>query len=161
MRCVVGSTVMVRAPRSVVTVSTASYLPLTGLTMVMVPSPLELKARPESKPAPSAPEPIAGVAITFMVAISVTAIILLLHTLKRHRGSTAEREPIAGVAITFMVAISVTAIILLLHTLNSFLFLTSMARPDGPSQGASDARRVTAGLAASISTTSLEFSMLA
>ena len=56
-----------------------------------------------------------------------------------------------------MVAISVTAIILLLHTLNSFLFFTSMARPLGASQGASDARRVTPGLAASISTISLEF----
>src|ERR1035441_6948540 len=105
MRCVVGSTVMVRAPRSVVTVSTASYLPLTALTMVMVPSPLELNARPESKPAPSTPEPMGGVAITFIVAISVTAIILLPHTL------------------------------------NSFFSLTSMARPDGPSHGASDARR--------------------
>ena len=69
-------------------------------------------------------------------------------------------EPIAGVAITFNVAISVTAIILLLHTEKSFLFFTSIASPDGPSHGASEARRVTAGLAASISTISLEFSML-
>ncbi len=56
--CVLGSTVMVRAPRSVGTVSTGSYLPFTCLTMLSVPSPpLELNARPVpgSKPAPSGP----------------------------------------------------------------------------------------------------------
>ncbi len=66
----------------------------------------------------------------------------------------------AGVAITFMVAMSVTAIILLSHTEKSFLFLTSIARPEGPSQGPADVRRVTAGLAASISITSLLSSRL-
>ena len=68
----------------------------------MVPSPpLELKARPVpgSKPAPSVPFPMAGVAMTFKVAMSVTAIILLPQTL------------------------------------NSFLFLTSMASPEGSFAG--------------------------
>jgi hypothetical protein len=46
---------------------------------------------------------------------------------------------------------STTAIILLAQTEKSFLFLTSMARPDGLSQGARDMWRVTSGLAASIS----------
>src|SRR5471032_2957274 len=81
--CVFSSTAMVRAPRSVGTLSTASYLPLTSLTMVSVPSPLELKARPGpgSKPPPSVPEPMAGVAITLKDGMSTTAIVLLsAHT---------------------------------------------------------------------------------
>src|ERR1035441_181595 len=98
-----------RARSSVGPESTASYLPLTSFTMVKVASPpLELKARPsvESKPAASGPEPMAGVAMTFQLAISVTAIILLLQTEK------------------------------------SFLLFTSIAKPDGPSQGASDILRL-------------------
>src|SRR3954469_17572181 len=96
--------------------------------MVKVPSPpfaLKARPRPESNPAPSAPGPTGGAEITFIGAISVTAIILLLHTEK------------------------------------SFLFLVSIAKPEGPAQGASEGRQITPGLAASISTTSLVFSMLA
>src|SRR5580700_4664014 len=112
------STVIVRAPRSVGTLSTVWYFPSTSLTTLSVPSPpLELNARPrpESKPAPSGLDPIAGVAITLSVGISMTAIILLSQAA------------------------------------NSFLFFTSMARPDGDSHGARDAWRSTAGLPASIS----------
>ena len=38
------STVIVRAPRSVFTVSTGSHFPFTSLTIVSVPSPFELNA---------------------------------------------------------------------------------------------------------------------
>ena len=84
---------MVRAPRSVVTVSTASHFPLTFLTMVNVPSPLELKARPVpgSNPAASGPWPIAGVAITFIALMSVTAIILSPRGFRRHSSGLPER----------------------------------------------------------------------
>ena len=46
MRCVFGSNVMVRAPRSVWTVSIVVYFPPTFFTIVSVPSPFELNARP-------------------------------------------------------------------------------------------------------------------
>jgi hypothetical protein len=50
-----------------------------------------------------------------------------------------------GVATTLKLAISVTAIILLLQAEKSFLFLISIANPEGPSQGAREACRRTAG----------------
>ena len=117
---------MVRAPFAVGTVSTVRYFPPTSLTMLRVPlPPFELKASPrvESNPAASGPLPMAGVATTLNVGMSVTAITLS-------------------------------------HTEKSFLPLTSMARPLGPSHGSTEVRRVTALVAASISTTSLELSML-
>ena len=43
MRCVFGSNVMVRAPRSVWTVSTVLHFPPMFFTIVSVPSPFELK----------------------------------------------------------------------------------------------------------------------
>ena len=50
------------------TVSTVSHFPPTFFTMVSVPSPLELKARPVpgSYPAASGPEPIGAVPSIFM-----------------------------------------------------------------------------------------------
>src|SRR5579871_498483 len=63
----------------------------------------------------------------------------------------------AGEAITLKLGMSTTAMVLLSpQTANSFLFFTSIARPLGLWLGVSSTRRVTAGLAASISRISLE-----
>src|SRR5205807_7128405 len=78
--CVLVSTVIVRAPLCVGTLSTT--LNLSGessWTMVNVPSPFELNAKPVpgSKPLASTPLPVGNVVITFPLSESTTAISLL------------------------------------------------------------------------------------
>ena len=78
----------------------------------------------------------------------------------RIKTGTIRPAPIGGVAITLSVGISITAIILLSQTAKSFLFLRSIASPDGDSQEPATRAAIPLCLAASISTISLESSRL-
>src|ERR1039458_8434557 len=98
--------------------------------------------------------------LTSLMMLSVPSPPLELKARPRPGANPAPSAPapVGAVAITFNEGISITAIILLSQAAKSFLFLISIARPEGDSQGASDACRSTDGFAASISMISLESS---
>src|SRR5262249_27689538 len=80
IRCVRGSSAMVRAPRSVSkTWTTDNLLGVSSLAIVVVPSPHDANASciESSNAQPSTPAPIGTVAITFPLSVSSIVIILL------------------------------------------------------------------------------------